>query len=252
MSLSKIDQILIEKYLDKSLTDAENIIFTQRLEDADFAAEVDLYQQSVKAVYAFGDLQLKAILMKEEAKLSTSVPPQYKPMKTVSIVRRWALAATVLLLVSVGVWFLNKKTIQKEALTDVLFEQNFKPYPNFNDPNVRDKTSIKTDREKAYTLYDNGDYKQALTYFQKITRSQYKDQFYEANAYLATHQADKAAPLLEQLSQNASFEWQKQAEWYCALSLLATKPEQAKRLLEKIKADNQHPFYKNVVQITPF
>lgn len=262
MSLSKIDQILIEKYLDKSLTDAEQITFNQRLEEPNFAAEVDLYQQSVQAVCAFGDAQLKAILMEEEAKLevqtavsvlqygNTFVPKI--PQKLV--IRYWiALAASFLLLVSVGYWFLTNKDIgidiQKK---NNILASNFKPYPNFNDPNVRDNTNTKTDREKAYTLYDNGEYEQALTYFQKITPPQYKDQFFEANAYLATHQAGKAAPLFERLSQNPSFEWQKQAEWYWALSLLTTKPEQAKRLFEKIKVDNQHPFYKNAVQMPSF
>ena len=66
MPISEIDRQLIEKHLDKSLSETEQTVFHQRLEDADFAAEVQLYQKSVHAIHAFGDSKLKMMLQLEE------------------------------------------------------------------------------------------------------------------------------------------------------------------------------------------
>ena len=257
--ITDTDRILIEKHLDHALSPEEQTTFNQRLEDPNFAAEVRLYAQSVKAVFAFGDDNLKAMLMEEEAKLREQAPPpdrlgtgQYKrgkPTKTVSLVSRWAMAATVLLLVSLGIWYFNEPKGIEKPPADMVFEQNFVPYKSFENPTVRDNTT-KSDREKAYAFYNNGDYKEALVLFEKrIGPPQYKDQFLMANAYLATHQAEKAITLLKQLSINPAFEQQKQAEWFLALSLLKTNPDEAKQLFEKIKTDTTHPFQQKAIQI---
>ena len=250
--ITDTDRILIEKHLDHALSPEEQTTFNQRLEDPNFAAEVRLYEQSVKAVFAFGDDNLKAMLMEEEAKLTTKGTPQYKTgksTKTVSLVSRWAMAATVLLAVSAGIWYFNKTKDVEKPSADIVFEQNFVPYKSFENPTVRDNTT-KSDREKAYALYNNGDYKEALVLFEKmIGPPQYKDQFLMANAYLATQQAENAVPLLKQLSLNPVFEQQKQAEWLLALSLLKTNPDEAKQLLEKIKTDTTHPFQQKAMQI---
>ena len=55
LKISDNDRILIEKHLDHALSPEEQTTFNQRLEDPNFAAEVGLYEQSVKAVFAFGD-----------------------------------------------------------------------------------------------------------------------------------------------------------------------------------------------------
>ena len=257
--INEIDRILIEKHLDHALSPEEQTTFNQRLEDPNFAAEVGLYEQSVKAVFAFGDDNLKAMLMAEEAKMTEKAPPpdrlgtgQYKiekSTKIVSLVSRWAMAATVLLLVSLGIWYFNKTKDVEKSPRDIVFEQNFTPYKNFDNPTVRDNTT-KSDREKAYALYNNGDYKEGLVFFEKVIGPpQYKDQFLTANAYLATHQAEKAVPLLKQLSINPAFEQQKQAEWFLALSLLKTNSDEAKQLFEKIKTDTTHPFQQKAIQI---
>ena len=243
------DRILIEKHLDFALTDEEKAHFNQRLEDQNFAAEVRLYEQSVKSVHAFGDARLKDVLMEEEAKLVSNPLPQYKATKVVSMSQCWAMAASVLVVLGASLWYFIGKSIPNKPSVEMVFEQNFKPYQNFDAPNIRDNAT-KTNREKAYALYENGDYAQALTYFEQITTPQYKDQFFEANAYLAMHQAEKAASLFEKLSQASDFDLQKHAEWYWALSLLQTQPIEAQRILDKIKKDRQHPFYKNAVQIS--
>lgn len=260
MLISEIDRQLIEKHLDKMLSESEQAVFNQRLEDPDFAHEVKQYEQAVKAVNAFGDTQLKAILQEEEAKSVEQAPemtPQYSPDFAPKIPRKrqigyWiALAASFLIVITVGYWLLNQNMPRTIKEKDRIFASHFKPYKNYEKPNVREEVA-KTDLEKAFSLYDNGDYKQALTYFEKIATPQYLDNsalLFEANAYLATNQTEKALPILEKLSKDTTFKGQQPAEWYLALALSKTQPDKATLLFEKIKGNANHPYQKQAEAI---
>lgn len=268
--LTEIDQLLIERYLDKTLTDSALTQFKQRLTDAAFAAEVHCYEKAVIAIKAFGDTQLKALLQEEEIKLQGNNDelieindkiielntPQYKTQKIRSTRQNWAIAASLLVLISAGIYyFINKNKDVEPIKTESIFAANFKPYRNYNKPTVRDNTT-KNIEEKAFSLYDNGEYDAALTYFEKIIppvqtgqAPEYNSLFFQANAYLATHQTEKAIPILTQLSQLNNSEWQQKAEWYLALALLEKDVEKAKVLLEKIKNTANHPFQKQAAGI---
>ena len=137
-AITNNDRLLIEKHLDNALNDAEKILFNQRLEDTDFKQEVVLYAQAVQAVYRLGDDKIKAMLQKEQHKLEKKTEnavvkaPQYKPLKIVFSRQKMALAASFLLLVSVGLWFLIGQNAPKLAPNEQIFKDTFKPHDNLN------------------------------------------------------------------------------------------------------------------------
>jgi tetratricopeptide (TPR) repeat protein len=253
--LTEIDQLLIEKYLDNTLTDSELTTFNQRLTDAAFAAEVARYQKAIKAIHAFGDHKLKALLQEEEAKLTESTPkatskiveigtPQYSRLK-------WAIAASLLVAASVTtLYFTQNKNIKTESI----YAAKFKPYRNYEKPTVRDN-GYKDDAEKAFALYDNGNYKEALIYFEKINAAASTggtpsyNLFLQANAYLATQQLGKAIPILTELSASTDSEWQQKGEWFLALALSETDKSKAQILFEKIKNTPNHVFQKQAAEV---
>jgi tetratricopeptide (TPR) repeat protein len=259
--LTEIDQLLIEKYLDKTLTDSELTTFNQRLTDAEFAAEVKRFERAVSAVHAFGDDKLKALLREEEAILQTEKvvktmdaqpkfvskrPPRAKAPSMVSLTQRWAVAATLILGIGGATMYIIRKGEAEK--TESIYAAKFRPYRNYAQPTVRENAQ-KNDIEKAFSLYDNGAYTEALTFFEKIKDAPLDVQFFQANAYLAINQKEKAEVILTQLSANSPSEWQQKAEWYLALSLSETDKTKANALFQKIKNTPEHPYQKQAADV---
>lgn len=252
MPITEIDRQLIEKHLDKSLSEPEQAAFDERLADADFATELALYQKSIFAIHAAGDINLKAMLQLEESMLQA--PPQYPsnfvPKIPTKIIKQygWAMAASFLIAVSVGYWFFTTTNDIKQQGKDRIFADNFKPYIDKKYATTRSE-GVAAEIDSAFSLYFRKDYLRALTYFEKINSPLTDIQFTQANAYLATHQLDKAIPILEKISQDTSAQKQQAAEWYLALALSETQLEKAKRLFEKIKSTANHSYQQDAIVI---
>jgi hypothetical protein len=245
MPITEIDIQLIEKHLDKSLSNTEQAAFEERLADADFVSELALYKKSVHAIYASGDAKLKALLQLEEDKLAT---PQYvkalKPSSSTKSVKMvwWSLAATFLVGAFTFLFVLNRQPKHEKV-----FANHFKAYGD--DQARRGGQDVQTDIDQAFLLYNQKKYAQSLVYFEKLRVPQYHSDFYQANAYLATNQIDKAIPLLEKISQGPTSEKQPIAEWYLALALLKTQPEKAMPLFEKMKSNPNHTFQREATAV---
>ena len=254
--INEADTLLIEKYLDKNLTEEEQSIFNQRLSDATFANEIRLYEKAVQAVYAFGDSRLKAVLQAEEAKLQADNASQGTPQYPLTVVRpnwqKWAMAASFLLIASVAAWlWLQKKEKVENPKQDIVelaekagvFAANFEPYKDYSiTRSVTRSEKPKNTLEKAYYFYGSKRYAEAIATFEQISPLSSDAAFLQANAYLATHQIEKAIPILEKLSADATFKQQQAAQWYLALALSEKQPERAKALFQKIKDTPNHPY----------
>jgi tetratricopeptide (TPR) repeat protein len=259
--LTEIDQLLIEKYLDKTLTDSELTTFNHRLTDADFATEVKHYERAVRAIHASGDSKLKGLLQEEEAKIQAEKsvktfdtqakfvskrPPRAKATSMVSLTQRWAVAATLILGIGGATMYIIRKGEAEK--TESIYASKFRPYRNYAQPTVRENAQ-KNDIEKAFSLYDNGAYTEALTFFEKIKNAPLDVQFFQANAYLAINQKEKAEAILKQLTENNASEWQQKAEWFLALSLSETDKSKANMLFEKIKNTPEHPYQEQAANV---
>ena len=254
MPITEIDIQLIEKHLDKSLSESEQAVFSQRLADADFVTELALYQKSIYAIHAAGDKKLKSMLILEESMLQA--PPQYSnvfiPDDSPRLIKQmwWAMAAAFLIIVGVGYVFLTRSNEIKQGNKDRLFAANFQAYHSKADEPDRGENDVRNEeRDTAYILYDAKNYRGALTYFEKVKSPSSYMQFLQANAYLALNEIDKAIPILKKISQDTSAKKQQAAEWYLALALSETQPEEAKRLFERIKSTAGHGYQNDAIDI---
>jgi hypothetical protein len=241
--MGEIDNILIEKYLDKSLTAAEQQTFEGRLTDPAFAHEVKRYKEALMSIYTLGDDRIKSILQEEEAKMA---PPQYSSTFIPKISPRltaylwWSLAAGLLVVISVGYWiFTNTKT----ATPDALFASKFEAYPSYSyDGNPRGK-SEETALKQVYTDYNNGKFSNFIAYFEKIDNPTNDELFLMANAYLGIGESGKSIPILLKIAENSTNTHKEAAEWYLALAYLKQgNVSECSNWLAKIKAHTKETY----------
>ncbi len=257
------DRLLIEKHLDNALNDGEKTLFNQRLEDADFKQEVDLYQQAVQSVYRLGDDKIKAILVKTHQKLekkgvveTVKEPPQYKPLKIVFSRQKMALAASFLLLVSVGLWFLVGQNTPKISPNEQIFKDTFKPQDNLDYGNNRsarragnhEKGGEKlSNLQQAFQYYEGEHYDKALQFFElpDVTEQFPNDSLnlYKAMCYLKLNKTDQALISLETVENDPNSALREASQWYLALTYLKINDiPKAKEILMSIQHRPENGF----------
>lgn len=102
----------------------------------------------------------------------------------------------------------------------------------------------------AVTLYNKKQYREVISSF-KNTDDQ-RITYILAHALLNKSQYDAATKLFKELSEDEYFEYQKDAQWYLFLSLLANYPEnekEAKSVADKIRQDKDSTHKEDVNKI---
>ena len=263
-AITNNDRLLIEKHLDNALNDAEKTLFNQRLEDAAFKQEVALYTQAVQSVYRLGDDKIKTMLVKEQHKLekkavaTVAEAPQYKPLKVVFLRQKMALAASFLLLVSVGLWFLMGENPTKINGNEQVFNDIFAPHPDLTYRNERSVRTVDIDQkvneklsnlQKAFVCYDGKEYGKALQFFDLLDVVQ---QFpndslnlYKAVCYLALNKPDQALISLKTVENNPNSALREASQWYLALTYLKINDvPKAKEILIAIQHREENGYAK--------
>lgn len=155
----------------------------------------------------------------------------------------WRIAASIAILVGFSSFFL---LINNTPSNNELYNNYFSAYENVVEPIVRDQTEL-TEKAKVFRQYEIGDYKNAITGFNKLSAKNTSEitthNFYKANAYLQLEEFEKAKTLFNLIIQNKNEEWQAESLWY--LSLIAIKENDknsALEFLQKIKKENKKEF----------
>ncbi len=226
-------EVLIQKYLQGTLSDAEEQLFQEYIKnDPSFADDIPFYEE---LNYAFA----KADYDKTKAQLHTF----YKEEKR-SLWRKWAIAATVLLLIGLGsVFYFN--TIQS---SERLYAQYFEPYKNVVQPMVRGEV-VKTTKEFAFKAYDEGSYAEAIIHLNTLINEKPESilALYKANAQLQLGKTEAAIVTLESQIQKTDTIYA-EAQWYLTLSYLKLdNKEKAKNHLNALLQTNSR-FKKNEAQ----
>jgi TolA-binding protein len=264
----------IEDYVEGMLPDTERQEFEAALAtDAKLAQETRLYQDLIKGIDVATDTDLRQMIGSVQARLAaenfftedieTVEKPQQEAIvrklnvEKTALIRKlsayqWAAAASVLLLIVAGLWFLkpNKEAIFNETytayyqpetkqLSDVYTEITA---PGFAADKVRNE-SLKN----ALDAYQAKNYTSAKSLFQAHLTAYPLDfdaQFYQAHTLMLLEEAQNAAILLENLAKNEGNRWQKDAQWYLALNYLTLKEkrEYALNLLKNITQDVSSPY----------
>lgn len=241
--MNNTNQILIEKYIEGTLTAQELTDFEFKLTtDAQFAQEVNDLKDFVAAVQVFGRNELKQELQAiAEAEplpqdvlppTETTNSPEKKLRRVGRSYRRLIGIAAAILLAATPIMLLNSR----QASPEKLFAGYFKAYPNVEAPIVRDATN-KTPLEQALFTYEKKDYNNAIRQLIKIKptdKNQEAVMFYLAMSHLASSNAPEAIKHFKMLqTQTVSGTYQKQTQWYLAMAYLVNKEiESCKNILK--------------------
>ena len=227
---------LIYKYLRKELSDSEKIQFNELLKnDTRFKEDVHFQTNLQKVTQHNDDAEFKNIIATAESK--------YQQKSNTNTVKfsftKWMAAASVILILGLSYFLMQKNTIA----TDDLFAANFEPYRNVVAPLVRGENK-QDEKSKAFLAYEKGEYEVSVLLFSKlykITNESYY-LFYQANALLKLERADEAIPLLQQHLKTKDSLTQK-TNWYLALAYLKINDtKKAKEMLKKVTLEK---LYKN-------
>lgn len=213
-------ELLIQKYLQGTLSESEEQRFQEYLEkEPTFAEEIPFYED---LNYAFA----KADYEQTKSQLQSF----YKEEKQ-SAWRKWSIAAAILILMGLGsLWFFN--TVNS---TETLYAHYFEPYKNVVQPIVRGETE-KTTQVLAFMAYDDGEYAQAIVHLNELLEEKPEAilALYKGNAQLQTNQTEAAIETLASQIKKTDTIYA-EAQWYLALSYLKLdNKEVAKKYLNRL------------------
>jgi len=242
MSISEEEFQLIVKYVEKDLSEHEQILFDKSLDTSpEFKEEVRVMEGLVAGVYAnvrtneFEDIKNAFEKFEEEDKKAETSPT--KKGKVINLYKTIGIAAslTLILLVSYFVFFQSKVDHQEVYLSF------YEPYPAYN---------LRSDGEnenQGILNYRLNLYEKAIPFLIDALASE-NNQRYQlllANAYMNTGAYDKANNILKSLAMDDRDKiMQQNASWYIGLLYLKTgRIEEAKSEFSKLISNGNS--YKN-------
>ena len=209
-----INEILIEKYFSKRLSETELLDFEKKYEtDQDFKDEVDFLKDIQYISEIEDDAHFKSRLTayeSESPKTEQSVSPKWlKPL----------VAVAAMALIALSVTFFLKKNLN----TEKLFSNHFEPSKNVSAPIVRSEDDDNL-INNAFIAYSEMDYKQAAPLFEQGFKSTNNSEllFYEGNALLALDQTNEAV-LTFGKHLTFSDALKNRSHWYLALAYIKLK-----------------------------
>ncbi len=224
------DIILLERYLENSLSAEEAGAVEKRIADEPEFAE--LYQNELLLVRGIRLSHLKTKL--EELKviegdMSSTSRPAGRVLSIQTFWRPLAIAAGLTLLaVAYSLW--NNSSNPQE-----LFAANFKPYPNVFEPVVRG-TGEQNKRAEAFAAYEKGEYKVAAEGFKQLLQVNEEPGvlLLLGNANLMLDRTSEAKENFVTLSKDFD-ELDLLAKWYLSLCYLKMgETDSARVLLDEI------------------
>ncbi len=269
MNDDTLDIALIEKFREGQLTETERNDFDQRLlTDNTFAEAVKVQLNIVEEIEVFwtNDILEKIKLWEVQAKNKESENTtlvlsqnndntavklltinENEAMPTaIAITKNWTrylVAATILLVISLGSWYFLNNPLAKEDL----FVTNFEPYPDMISTQSTEESDLLSIGMAAYS---NGDFMVALSMLQPYLNKEGIEnsdrnaaEFYIAISELASGNVNTATTQLKAISEDGMNFFQKQADWYLALAYLSgNKIEAAKKQLAIIVSSDDYGY----------
>lgn len=202
----------IEHYLQQEMTEEERAFFLQKMEsEAGFKEKVKDVQLMLLAIAETG------VEEKMEEFHQRLASPVIRQSKTIRL-RYFAVAASVAIIVSLGVWFL---LINNDTKKD-LYAGYYKPDPGLM------TVMGSTDNyvfEKAMVSYRNGEYRDAINSWKEQSAGNPSSDtlaYFLGAAYQAAGITDSAKIYLGKIAAQTESSFYKDANWYMALLYLKT------------------------------
>ena len=234
----------IEQYALGKLTAEERIAFEEKIAtDPAMADALSNFRKSQMAIKAAARHQLREKTAKAYSSQVSATNRKYV------LIQRIAVAAGFLLLLAAGFWYYNQDGNAMEP--DILFVQNFEMPAA---PAVRSYNNPQDGKwEQTLQFYGANNFDEAIPLLSELLEDETFDQKETAKllwgaSLLATHQADKALFILDQINDAKCYKQEK--EWYRALAfLLLNKLDAAKSALEQIAGQKNHYKMKEAAQM---
>lgn len=189
-----VDDIdLIDKYLKRELELGEKILVEQKLAEDEEWRDAFLFQKEVEKTVAYLEADsLRTRLLRYTSRQKTASLP-------------WLWAASVSFLILTGFIFHNSMKLNDQGLFTAFFE----PYTN--------QEMITPHLAPAFTLYESGNYLQALEYFNSSDEP--TESFFAAQCLLSLGQTNAAIRRLERLA-GLQTGFSTSVRWYLGLASL--------------------------------
>jgi len=235
------DRHIIQKYLDNELSKRDMKRFEAELDvSPEMQADLNLYREVDEAladteVLSFRD-QLKDL--RREAHDSSG-----KQKSGIRFTRPWHYAATaaIALMLAIGLaTILDRPFSNKDLL-----KRYYKPY-EVALINRSNDAGIDLALRQAEKLYQEGDFEQAVVYFEVVLEEQPEQigaHLYSGISYFELERFSEADNSLSKVIDHQDNLYVEQAEWYLGLCFLATnETDRARRQFAKIASSNS--FYR--------
>lgn len=204
---------LLANYFSHRLTEDEEIVFNDLLEqDAEFKEQF-LFEKNLKRIIKNKENQhLKSTLKRFESDIR---------QKSKSTSRKnyeiFAMAASVVVLIGMG-WFGYNNFFSTNY--NSLYEDNFQQYPNTVYTITRSGDRESTERE-AFAAYESGNFQEALTHFENVSTQDKKPyiDFYMAQSHLQLKEFDVAQKYFRDIIKGGG-DFLPESHWYLALTYL--------------------------------
>ncbi len=236
---------LIEKFLEGKMTADETKVFEAKKEEEEFKSlldDMDLLIEGVKRSAATSSEEEKLERLKFFGEIMDMEENALKEddSKVVPLYRKpWLLAAaaSVALLITVGIVWMQNRPPQNERL----FVAYFQPFDSPGSGLTRGSSEENT-KTKAYEAYDNARYAEAIKLFNEIIKT-VDDPISHlclGNAQLENGQLEEAEKTFTHMISEHS-ELVTQSKWYLALTYLKeNKMERAKATLWEISKSSTY------------
>ncbi len=228
--------ILIEKYLDRELSEQEREQFEQNLKtDKELARELKLHQAIRETI---GDEEMADLTNKLNKITNDYHKKETIHRKIKQLVIYTSGAALIIFLITI-ISICNKSYTNEE-----LFDQHYEHY----DAGTRTRGKEKNTTEiftNALRTYDNGQYTQAIEQFKQIPETSIyftPKEFYTALSFMELKNYTEAIKHFEMAVKDEQNVYHDNAVWYCGLCYLKTNQTQkAKQKFQSL--NNSCPFY---------
>ena len=231
----------IERYLSGNMSEQDQADFEKKMEsDAQLREAVYFQRDLISGINFHFNSELKTRLKKASA----SVEP---PKKSSG---RWfygvlGLAASFLLLMLIGYWYLSSHTSPSD-----LYAAYYQPYPNIINPLERSGAMPEGSLEKAMIAYEQGNFEEAVALFRQEETLESNFQFYLALSLLEQQETTEAISLLDQVIDSDNETLLLPAHWYQGLAYLKNQqPNEAERVFNTLKGQDSGTYGRRANEI---
>lgn len=213
---------LIDRYFENSLSPKEQKLFNDLLQNnAEFSTEFQ-FQKDLKEIIAVKQQEdLKSTLVEIENR-------SQKNSRLMLIPKKWMVAASFLILTSLGIWGIQSKYFPSN---EAIYADYFEPSRNIVQPIVRGE-NLNTIEYKAFVAYEAQNYYKAINLFNSVKNpDQVYIDFYKGICFMSINKPEEAIDLLKSVSNSNDLNenqegFNKKSQWYLALAYVKIHDKQ--------------------------